>query len=68
MKPEITVATPGMSAEYTADNRRLLAEMGEYQFWDLRQAIADLYEWYRRHESMIDVESLRFDEKATAGK
>jgi GDP-L-fucose synthase len=67
MNSEITVATPGMSAEYTADNRRLLAEMVEYQFWDLRQAIADLYEWYRRHESMIDVESLRFDEKAKAG-
>ena len=68
MKPEIKVTTPGMSTEYTADNGRLLAEMGEYQLWDLRQAIGDLYEWYRRHESMIDVESLRFDEKATAGK
>jgi GDP-L-fucose synthase len=65
---EIKVTTPGMSSEYTADNRRLLGEMGAYQFWDLRQAIGDLYEWYRRHESMIDVESLRFDERAAAGK
>src|SRR5208282_6008441 len=32
----VSVTTTGMGAEYTADNSRLLAEMGEYQFWDLR--------------------------------
>ncbi|MFZ1916976.1 MAG: NAD(P)-dependent oxidoreductase [Terriglobales bacterium] len=60
--PPVSTTTSGMGAEYTADNSRMLAEMGEYQSWDLRRAISDLYSWYQRHESMIDVESLRFDE------
>ncbi len=60
--PPVSVTAGGMGPEYTADNSRLLAEMGKYQFWDLRRAISDLYSWYKRHESMIDAESLRFDE------
>jgi len=60
--PAITVRTGGMGAEYTGDNSRLLAEMGGYQFWDLRHAVRDLYSWYQRHESTLDAESLRFDE------
>jgi hypothetical protein len=37
--------------------------MGGYQFWDLEGSIRDLYAWYERYEG-IDVESLKFDEKA----
>ncbi len=61
--PAVTVTTGGMGPEYTADNSRLLAEMGDYQFWDMRSAISDLYSWYTQHESMIEAVSLRFDEK-----
>jgi UDP-glucose 4-epimerase len=60
--PTVSVSTGGMGPEYTADNSRLLAEMGNYKFWDMRRAISDLYSWYEQHESMIDAASLRFDE------
>ena len=61
--PAVSVARCGMGPEYTADNSRLLSEMGAYKFWDARRAINDLYSWYKRNESLIDVESLRFDEE-----
>jgi UDP-glucose 4-epimerase len=60
--PTVSVSTGGMGPEYTADNSRLLAELGNYKFWDMHRAISDLYSWYEQHESMIDAESLRFDE------
>jgi GDP-L-fucose synthase len=59
--PNVSVLNEGMGPEYSADNSRMLTEMGGYQFWDLEAAIRDLYAWYERHEG-IDVESLRFDE------
>ncbi len=59
--PDVSVLTEGKGPEYSADNSRMLTEMGGYQFWDLEAAIRDLYAWYERHEG-IDVESLRFDE------
>jgi UDP-glucose 4-epimerase len=60
--PAVSVTTGGTGLEYTADNSRLLAELGNYKFWDMHRAISDLYSWYEQHESMIDAESLRFDE------
>ncbi len=64
--PNVSVLTEGTGPEYSADNSRMLAEMGGYQFWDLEDAIRDLYAWYERHEG-IDVESLRFDEQNKLG-
>ena len=61
--PNVSVLTKGMGPEYSADNSRMLTEMGGYRFWDLEDSIRDLYAWYERNEE-IDVESLRFDEKA----
>jgi len=65
--PDVSVTTSGMGAEYTGDNSRLLAELGNYKFWDLHDAIGDLYSWYQRHESTIDAEWLRFDENQKTG-
>jgi UDP-glucose 4-epimerase len=64
--PSLSVLTEGMGPEYSADNSRMLTEMGGYQFWDLEGSIRDLYAWYERHE-VFDVESLRFDEKSKIG-
>ena len=61
--PDVSVMSEGIGPEYSADNSRMLAEMGEYRFWDLEDSIRDLYAWYERNDE-IDVESLRFDEKA----
>jgi hypothetical protein len=56
-----------MGADYTADNSRMLAEIGAYQFWDLRRSIEDLYLWYARHETTLDHEALQFDERIKNG-
>ncbi len=64
--PSVSVLTQGTGPEYSADNSRMLTEMGGYQFWDLEAAIRDLYAWYERHEG-IDVESLKFDEQNRIG-
>jgi UDP-glucose 4-epimerase len=64
--PDISLMTEGMGPEYSADNSRMLTEMGGYQFWDLKDSIKDLYTWYERLEE-IDVESLSFDEKNKIG-
>ena len=61
--PNVSVITEGTEPEYSADNSRMLTEMGGYRFWNLEDSIRDLYAWYERHE-VLDVESLRFDEKA----
>jgi GDP-L-fucose synthase len=62
--PSISVANEGMGHEYSADNSRMLAEMGGYQFWDPEDAIKDLYAWYERNaDDDLNVESLTFDEK-----
>jgi len=64
--PGVSVLTEGMGPEYSADNSRMLTEMGGYRFWNLEDSISDLYAWYERNEE-IDVESLRFDEKNKIG-
>jgi nucleoside-diphosphate-sugar epimerase len=64
--PNVSVLNEGMAPEYSADNSRMLTEMGGYQFWDLQDSIRDLYAWYQQHDG-IDIESLRFDEKDKIG-
>ena len=62
----MSVLTEGLGPEYSADNSRMLTEMGGYRFWDLEGAIADLYSWYDKYKE-LDAESLRFDEKNNIG-
>jgi GDP-L-fucose synthase len=64
--PNVSVLSEGMGPEYSADNSRMLAEMGGYRFWDFQDSISDLYAWYERYEK-FDIESLRFDEKDKIG-
>ncbi len=64
--PNVSVLTEGLGPEYSADNTRMLTEMGGYRFWDLEGAIADLYSWYDKYKE-LDAESLRFDEKNNIG-
>jgi GDP-L-fucose synthase len=65
--PSVSVIRGGIGAEYTADNSRLLGQVGEYQFWELPLAIKELYSWYQRQQSTLDIESLRFDEEIKTG-
>lgn len=64
--PDVSVMNEGMGPEYSADNSRMLTEMVGYKFWDVEDAVRDLYAWYERNEG-IDVASLRFDENNKIG-
>jgi len=65
--PSISIMASAMGAEYTADNARLLAEIGDFQFSDHRSAVGSLYSWYERQEFALCLEELRFDEKVSIG-
>lgn len=65
-KPQIAICEPGLAQEYSADNSLLLRELSPYEFADMRQCIAELYEWYAAREQSVSVDSLRFDEIAAS--
>lgn len=60
-KPPITIAQQGWAPEYSGDNRRMLDEIGGYQFQPIKEQIAELYAWYEAHRAGIDAAQLRFD-------
>jgi len=59
--PKIQLLNPGMGAEYTGDNSRLIREMPALQFEPMQRAIAALYGWYEENRSTIDPARLRHD-------
>ena len=58
VKQPIIVCREGYANEYTANNDRILNELPEIQFTDMKDAVRELYGWYRQHESEIDIFSL----------
>jgi GDP-L-fucose synthase len=59
--PSVSVIHGGMGPAYTADNSRLLGEMGEYQFRDVRSSVTELYAWYAANFLPVDSTALEFD-------
>ena len=57
----ILVKHGGMGEEYTGGNSRLLAEIGEYEFWSVRDSIAELYRWYAANPAWMESAALQFD-------
>lgn len=57
----IQVSIDGMGIEYSGDNSRLKKEYGDIQFTSLRQAITQLYAWYKDHISILDRTLLLID-------
>jgi len=51
---KIISASPGLKAEYSGDNQRLLSEIGDITFTPHKQAIQSLYEWYDAHRDIIN--------------
>lgn len=56
----VIVCEEGLANEYTADNSRLLAEIGETQLTSYDEAIRALYRWYSEQEQQIDLLSLLY--------
>jgi UDP-glucose 4-epimerase len=59
--PEIVVREPGLAAEYSGDNARLLRATGGFQFTEMRESVGRLYAWYEAHKEKVDPALLRFD-------
>jgi UDP-glucose 4-epimerase len=58
---EILVRNPGMGTEYSADNSRLLAEIPDFHFREMKDSIARLYRWYEARKGEIDPLALHYD-------
>jgi UDP-glucose 4-epimerase len=59
---EIVVRREGLGGEYTASNRRLMAEIPTFRFRERKESIARLYQWYASRKAAIDPALLGFDE------
>lgn len=59
--PEIQLINPGMGAEYTGDNSRLMKEIPALQFEPMQRAIEALYGWYEENRDAIDPARLGYD-------
>lgn len=56
----IYVCKEGLANEYTADNTRLMKEVGSFEFSQICDTIQSLYGFYRENESSIDMMSLLY--------
>jgi hypothetical protein len=55
------VRNPALGTEYSADNTRMLEEMGGFAFRPMRDCVTELYHWYDAHAQEIDAAQLTFD-------
>ena len=60
--PEIIVHNPAMAPEYSADNTRMLNEIGGFRFRAMSDCVGELYQWYQEHADIISVDQLTFDD------
>ncbi len=60
--PDIVVRNKTMAPEYSADNTRMLNEIGGYRFREMSDCIGELYQWYKAHAESIGVDQLTFDD------
>ena len=60
--PEIIVRNKTLGAEYSADNSRMLQEIGGYGFRQMSDSIGELYHWYKAHTESISIDQLTFDD------
>lgn len=57
----INVASKEMGTEYSGDNARLRKEIKSLHFTPLRNAVEQLYSWYKENQRMINKELLMVD-------
>ena len=60
-KSDIQVLNSGVGTEYTGDNRKLLSEIGAFQFTSYTDAITDLYRYYKERISDLDADAIEQD-------
>ena len=57
-RQEIYICKEGLANEYTADNSRLMQEIPNMKFTDIKESVQCLYQWYRENKESIDLFSL----------
>ncbi|MDP3705968.1 MAG: NAD-dependent epimerase/dehydratase family protein [Legionellaceae bacterium] len=55
---EIHVLHSGIGVEYSGDNKKLLSDIGPFEFMTHQEAIADLYHYYKSIEVTLDVKAV----------
>lgn len=55
---KIVIKEPGYKLEYSGNNSRLMKEMGAFKFKNLKEAIEQLFEYYKSIERQIDERQL----------
>ena len=58
---EIKVANDGYGLEYTGDNSRLLEEIPNCHFTDIKDSIKSLYKYYENHKTELNEKLLLID-------
>jgi len=58
---EIKVLNPGMNREYSGDNTRLLSEFKDLEFTPYREAISELYAYYKANLASLDLAAVKQD-------
>lgn len=56
----IYICEEGLGKEYTADNSRLIQEIGNFEYTDIKDAITEMYRWYMQNEKDIDMLKLLY--------
>lgn len=60
-KSEILILNKGIGVEYSGENKKLLSEIGDFQFTAYDVAIADLYKYYTKIKDSLDVSAIKKD-------
>lgn len=60
-KSAVRVLEQGLNNEYTANNKRLLSEMKNFQFTSYADSIDDLYKWYKKNLKKLDLKKIKKD-------
>lgn len=55
---EIFVCQEGYANEYTASHDRIIQEMPDMTYTDIKIAVSQLYRWYKEHLKEVDIYSL----------
>lgn len=61
-KLPIIVKQPGLAYAYTCDNKRLLIELGNFEFTDFDDSLKKLYAFYLKKRNILERKSLLFDD------
>ncbi|MEE1516053.1 MAG: NAD-dependent epimerase/dehydratase family protein [Lachnospiraceae bacterium] len=57
---DIIVCEEGLGNEYTASNKKLMCEIGNFEYTDMKETIGQLYRWYEENEKEITLTKLLY--------